>query len=518
LYKGGQVVGTLHSAAIGFAASGACAVNWAVRAGKAYELAGTAWGMIEAGKKFINGEETTIWDYLAFAPAAGGLLGRWRGPKCFTADMQFAVDVNDTSLAGLTATSAGETGQGSDIGWLLLGLGVTALGIWESRRLLRLIKEERDRKQHQQATKLFGNLKDVDDLLLEPNMSIADEKHIIEHQALNDACGSLLLETDTAIDFSMNSLNDTITVPKENTTMRKDYSQSGISRYMRLAMIFLAFTVGGFCLFQAGDGRLFNERAVAAIEDKPAESKYVMKSVADFQAGDTILAFNHATGKHEKSVVVQAFSRTSDHLRILTFLNQAGEQQEIKTTNELPFWSVVKQDYITAAELTTGESFRAPDGSILWLAKSIYEPHPEGIAVYNLEVKGHHNYFVKAQGSRAPPVLAHNSSNCIETATELARRLGREGEAAAEIVKNTRRIKSLSGTKAYRIPDELTETTLTEVKNVKYQYFSTQLQDSLHYSIETGRQMTLKVRDSTGLSQPLLDAIDAGWITLEFLP
>mgnify|MGYP003541520247 CR=1 FL=1 len=51
-----------------------------------------------------------------------------------------------------------------------------------------------------------------------------------------------------------------------------------------------------------------------------------------------------------------------------------------------------------------------------------------------------------------------------------ARALGQAGEAAADIIKNTTRIPSATGTAAYRIPDGLTSTTLTEVKNVSEFY------------------------------------------------
>jgi hypothetical protein len=97
-------------------------------------------------------------------------------------------------------------------------------------------------------------------------------------------------------------------------------------------------------------------------------------------------------------------------------------------------------------------------------------------------------------------------------------RVGQAGEHAAGITKNTRHIDSLSGTRAYRVPDELTATTLTEVKNVARVDFTAQIRDSLHWSIANGRQFILKVRKDTVLSQPLLDAVEAGWIKLEFLP
>lgn len=101
---------------------------------------------------------------------------------------------------------------------------------------------------------------------------------------------------------------------------------------------------------------------------------------------------------------------------------------------------------------------------------------------------------------------------------EIVRRLGKEGENAAGIIKNTQRIESLSGKTKYRIPDEITPTTLREVKNVVRLDFNAQIRDSLHYAIMTNREMVLVVRPNTQLSQGLQNAVRAGWIRLEFLP
>jgi hypothetical protein len=124
----------------------------------------------------------------------------------------------------------------------------------------------------------------------------------------------------------------------------------------------------------------------------------------------------------------------------------------------------------------------------------------------------------KAGVTWASRKLAGEATAAQKMAT--VRRLGREGEAAANIVKNTARIPSLSGTAAYRIPEELTKTVLKEVKNVAKLSFTAQLRDSLHYAIETGRDFVLVVRagDGTRLSPQLQAAIRAGWIILENLP
>ena len=100
---------------------------------------------------------------------------------------------------------------------------------------------------------------------------------------------------------------------------------------------------------------------------------------------------------------------------------------------------------------------------------------------------------------------------------DIVRKLGKDGELAAAIAKNTKRIPSISGKARYQIPDELTPIFLKEVKNVAKLDFTAQIRDSLHYAIEQGLDFILVVRKNTRLSQLLKDAISAGWIKLGLL-
>jgi hypothetical protein len=115
--------------------------------------------------------------------------------------------------------------------------------------------------------------------------------------------------------------------------------------------------------------------------------------------------------------------------------------------------------------------------------------------------------------------LAAREASAIaeEAPLVLARRLGREGEAAAGIKHNTRRIDSITGSKPFRVPDGLTGTTLSEVKNVASLSFTKQIQDSLYYALTRNLEFELFVRESTKLAKPLRDVIDAGFITLKTL-
>ncbi len=96
-----------------------------------------------------------------------------------------------------------------------------------------------------------------------------------------------------------------------------------------------------------------------------------------------------------------------------------------------------------------------------------------------------------------------------------ARALGIAGEEAVGITEAKVGIKM--GDKM-RFPDRLTKSTLEEVKNVKSQSFTRQLRDYLNYSQQTGRDMILHTRPTTGLSGPLQKAINSGQIIHRHIP
>ena len=105
-----------------------------------------------------------------------------------------------------------------------------------------------------------------------------------------------------------------------------------------------------------------------------------------------------------------------------------------------------------------------------------------------------------------------------ESGTTLARTLGQAGEDAAGIVKNTERIPSLSGTASYRIPDELSNTMLGEVKNVGNLSYTSQLRDFNMFSQQNGLLFQLTVGPTTTLSPALQAEVANGNIVLKFLP
>lgn len=97
--------------------------------------------------------------------------------------------------------------------------------------------------------------------------------------------------------------------------------------------------------------------------------------------------------------------------------------------------------------------------------------------------------------------------------------LGKIGEIASGLEKNTERIPSASNTANYRIPDGLNHVskTISEVKNVGYQSLTNQLRDSLSYAQSKGYRFDLYTRLDTRLSGPLQQVINSGQIILKNL-
>jgi hypothetical protein len=97
--------------------------------------------------------------------------------------------------------------------------------------------------------------------------------------------------------------------------------------------------------------------------------------------------------------------------------------------------------------------------------------------------------------------------------------VGKAGEAASGLIKNTSRIPSLSETASYRIPDGLDKANkvLSEVKNVNSLSYTNQLKDFASFAKNNGMRFDLYVKQTTQLSGPLQQAINGGGIILKIL-
>ena len=96
--------------------------------------------------------------------------------------------------------------------------------------------------------------------------------------------------------------------------------------------------------------------------------------------------------------------------------------------------------------------------------------------------------------------------------------IGKAGEAAVRAAVDIGPKVPIQVAGRTRIPDGLTNTVLSEVKNVQSLSYTQQLRDFASFAQQTGRQFHLYVRPNTQLSGPLTEAVQAGQIHLRFIP
>jgi len=100
-------------------------------------------------------------------------------------------------------------------------------------------------------------------------------------------------------------------------------------------------------------------------------------------------------------------------------------------------------------------------------------------------------------------------------ARKLNQQLGKAGEKAVGLTGAKKRILVNGRT---RIPDGLSRTTLTEVKNTASQSFTRQLRDFADFAKKNNIDFELFVRPGAKLSGPLQEAVKRGDIILRQIP
>jgi RHS repeat-associated protein len=97
-------------------------------------------------------------------------------------------------------------------------------------------------------------------------------------------------------------------------------------------------------------------------------------------------------------------------------------------------------------------------------------------------------------------------------------RVGQAGEAAVRAAVDIGPKTAIQIAGRTRIPDGLTSTVLSEVKNVGSLSYTQQLRDFAAYAGQNGLRFDLWVRPTTQLSGPLADEVARGAINLRFIP
>jgi hypothetical protein len=173
---------------------------------------------------------------------------------------------------------------------------------------------------------------------------------------------------------------------------------------LTLAML-ACFAVGGWLLASSWPSTGNHAVAVA-----PSQPRYVTKNIEDIQVGDLVLARDEHGREIGYRPVKEVYRRTSFHLRHLTFRDATGQRQTLLTTDEHPFWSATRSEFVDAGKLKIGDRFTSPDGRLQTLVDTRREERPDGVAVFNFQVDDFHTYYVQSQQSQIP-LLVHNA-NC----------------------------------------------------------------------------------------------------------
>lgn len=113
--------------------------------------------------------------------------------------------------------------------------------------------------------------------------------------------------------------------------------------------------------------------------------------------------------------------------------------------------------------------------------------------------------------------VAEGVADVAKVAVKTSGQLGREGEAAVRAAQDIGPKVKIAINGRARIPDGLTSSTLSEVKNVGYLSFTQQLRDFADFSQSTGRSFDLFTRPQTTISRPLQEAIDQGFINRKYI-
>ena len=118
-------------------------------------------------------------------------------------------------------------------------------------------------------------------------------------------------------------------------------------------------------------------------------------AIENIQVGDWVWARNEHTGEEGFKPVVQLFRNQADTLVHLTYTSGAGCQPATLTgTNEHPFWSLTRQDWVAMGQLKPGEQLLLAGSTTATVTATRIEHLTQPVTVYNFEVADWHTYHV----------------------------------------------------------------------------------------------------------------------------
>ncbi|MGX9920953.1 polymorphic toxin-type HINT domain-containing protein [Streptomyces sp. NPDC002248] len=135
------------------------------------------------------------------------------------------------------------------------------------------------------------------------------------------------------------------------------------------------------------------------------------RQIQDVKVGDEVLATDPETGKTHKRRVIAAIITNDDKEFTRLTIRAAGEEDEITSTDNHPFWSPNRHAWVDAANLVAGDTLITPTGSSVQVVETRHYLRTQ--RTYDLTVDRTHTYYVLAGDT---PVLVHNSNGLCGTA------------------------------------------------------------------------------------------------------
>ena len=137
--------------------------------------------------------------------------------------------------------------------------------------------------------------------------------------------------------------------------------------------------------------------------------------IESLQEGDEVWGFYHDTGQWVCAPVLATSVREVDVVVDLEVdPDGAGPLAAYTLTGTLehPFFVPVRGEYVPMGELGAGDGLRREDGGEA-VVVDVGVRYVRAV-VFNLEVEGVHNYFVRPHPAVGEGVLAHNTLDCLK--------------------------------------------------------------------------------------------------------
>jgi hypothetical protein len=120
---------------------------------------------------------------------------------------------------------------------------------------------------------------------------------------------------------------------------------------------------------------------------------YVTANIEDLKEGDWALSRSQddPDGPLVGGRILRKYRRIADQLEVVGIEDAAGRGQTLRTTDEHPFF-VARKGWTKSKRLEAGDGLAGPAEVRSIVTANARVSHPEGVAVYNMEVEGSHTY------------------------------------------------------------------------------------------------------------------------------